>query len=61
MRPPSIVIKTRAFLLDVNDIDGAHAQHLFGEQKIGQCLLLLGMDFHQNYILGIVIADDRAA
>src|ERR1700733_375841 len=57
----AFVVKARSLLLDVDDVDRPDAQHFLGEQKIGERLLFLRMNLHQDNIFGIVFADDGAA
>ena len=55
----SIIIKMRSFLLDTRDINGADAQHFLREQEVGQGLLLLRMNLHENDVFRIMVCDDR--
>src|ERR1700730_11989308 len=55
----TLVIEPRALFSDRGDINGSNSQHLFREQKIRQRFLLLGMDLHQDHILGIVVRNNR--
>src|SRR3984893_11406380 len=54
----SIIIKMRSFLLDTRDINGADAQHFLREQEVGQRLLLLRMNLHENDVFRIMVCDD---
>ena len=56
----ALVIQPRAFFLDVDNVNGPHAQHFFGQKKVRQRLLLLRMNLHQNHIFWIVRSHNRS-
>ena len=53
-----LVKQELAYLLYIGNRDRLYAHQLFGQQKVGQGLLMQGIDFHQNDIRGIVLAQD---
>src|SRR5579872_976447 len=48
-----------AAFLDVSNRNRRNTEQFFGQQKIWQCLLLRGINLHQNYILRVLIANNR--
>src|SRR5437762_146209 len=44
----------------IADVDGLNGAYFLGQKKIGQRLLIIGIDFQQNDILGFVLAYNRA-
>src|SRR5437588_645812 len=54
------VVKPVAFFLHLRNADRLDPQHLLGDQKIGQSLLVEGIDLEKNHVFGVVITDNSA-
>src|SRR5262249_24544549 len=52
------MVKLAAALLDLRDICNRDPEELFRQQKIGQGLLVVRVDFQENDMRGIVMSDD---
>ena len=57
----SVVKQPAALLLHLRDVDGLHAADLFGQQEIGQRLLMSGIDFHEDHIFRLMVTHNRFA
>ena len=53
------VIELIAALHQRQNVDDRDAELALRDQKIGQRLLMLGIDLHQDHVLRIVIGDDE--
>ena len=54
-----VVVELAAALDQRHDIDDRDSQFLLRDQEIGQRLLVLRIDLHQDDVFGIVLADDQ--